>query len=62
VANDSTRNNFEHPLDYVDVISPLINQNFLVVRAPAVTAVTGAGSCPIDGSPQAVTYRHQPLS
>jgi Tfp pilus assembly protein PilV len=62
VASDTTRNNFEHPLDYVDVIGPLINQNFLVVGAPAVTAVTGAGSCPIDGSPQAVTYRHQPLS
>jgi hypothetical protein len=43
----------------------LINQNFLVVGAPAVNAVTVVNSgdkiCPIDGSPQAITFRHQPL-
>jgi Tfp pilus assembly protein PilV len=65
VASDTTPNNSDHPLNYDKVVSPLINQNFLVVGAPAVNAVTVVNSgdkiCPIDGSPQAITFRHQPL-
>jgi Tfp pilus assembly protein PilV len=65
VASDTTPNNSDHPLNYDKVVSPLINQNFLVVSAPAVNAVTAVNSgdkiCPIDGSPQAITFRHQPL-
>ena len=51
----SQMRNDEHPLDYLNVLSSLANQNFLVVKA--------SGGCPGDGpAPQlnTNTWHHQP--
>ena len=57
--------NDEHPLDYADVRSSLINQNFLVINAgngidafDCPTDEDGSGTPFLDGR----TYRHQPAS
>lgn len=53
----SQMRNDEHPLDYVNVVSSLANQNFLVVKA------SGTNGCPADGPAPQVntnTWHHQP--
>ncbi len=55
--------NLDHPLDYLNVMGPLRNQNFLVIRAgDGSTAFECPGDDPatplIDGN----TWRHQPHS
>lgn len=61
-AVSSTFPNQLHPLDYVDVSSALVQQNFLVIRAGDGTI---AFSCPADdtGTPlvNSNTFDHQPL-
>lgn len=54
--------NEQHPLDYVDVAGPLVNQNFLVIRAGNGSSPYG---CPGDVSNDLVntnTWHHQPAS
>lgn len=53
--------NDEHPLDYVDVTTPLVQQNFLVIAAGDGTS---AFECPDDDAStpflNGTTWRHQP--
>ena len=52
--------NIEHPLDYLNVATPLTNQNFLVIRAGGAS---GAYGCPDDNSTTPLvgnTWHHQP--
>lgn len=59
VASGSIRNE-EHPLDYLDVDGPLLNQNFLIIRAGDGTQPFG---CPQDDplTPLNTTTRAHPL-
>lgn len=54
--------NAEHPLDYVNVTAPLVNQNYLVISAGdgsvAYTCPDPASSTGLPFDPS--TYRHQP--
>lgn len=58
-----TGGNAAHPLDYVDVGTSLVNQNFLVITAGSGTA---AFACPGDDLTTPLvngnTYAHQPIS
>lgn len=58
-----TAANVDHPLDYVNVNVPLINQNFLVIRAGDGTT---AFTCPGDDAATPLvngnTYGHQPAT
>jgi hypothetical protein len=61
VVPDDMRND-EHPLDYVDVVGPLVDQNFLVVRAGNGVA---AYDCPDDVAGDFLdtnTWHHQPAN
>lgn len=55
--------NIDHPLNYANVDKPLINQNFLVIRAgDGTTAFTCPGDDTTTPYVNGNTYRHQPAS
>lgn len=62
-AVSSSFPNSNHPLDYVDVAAPLVQQNFLVIRAGDGTA---AFTCPADNAltpdVNGNTFDHQPAT
>lgn len=51
--------NQAHPLTYKNVAGPLSYQNFLITSAGDGTSPY---TCPSDGSPTVITYRHQPTT
>jgi Tfp pilus assembly protein PilV len=61
IVNGKPFTNADHPLNYVDVTSALVNQNFLVIRAGNGTT---AFDCPGDDTGTALingnTWHHQP--
>lgn len=57
-------NNLDHPDTYADVMTPLVNQNFLVIRAGSGIAGSAAFACPGDDLSTPLvngqTWLHQP--